>query len=82
MFYNVAQEVRVPEQLSLVRAVIRVPAQESAAGWKYQGRLLRVGEPFTFDMSLQVMRGLIVGIRVPGQDEAGRTSGVEAAQNP
>ena len=54
---------QIPEEVSIVRAVLRVPADRTVAGWKYQGRPLRAGETFTFETSQHVIRGLIMNIR-------------------
>ena len=70
------------EQFSVVRAVLRVPAQKTTAGWEYRARLIKVGEFFTFESLLGVMRGVIVEMRVPEQDASGRIGEADLNKKP
>jgi len=55
----------VTEQITVVRAVVRVPADRTVAGWKYRSAPLGVGGTFEFATSQHVISSLIMSIRAP-----------------
>ncbi len=55
----------VEGRLTAFEAVLRVPVQETPAGWQYKAKPVKVGAAFTFETSLYTMRGWILRIISP-----------------
>jgi len=65
----------VTEQVNVVRAVLRVPVQRTAAGWSHHNAPLRVGETLTFTLARHSISGLVLSLRAV-QTGAGPAAGV------
>jgi hypothetical protein len=61
------EETNVVEEVSVVRALVRVPADRTLTGWRYRGTALLVGGRLAFTTSQHAISGTIVSIRVPEQ---------------
>lgn len=52
----------VPQQLVEFEATMSVPLDEGRLGWQYQGELIKVGSPFSFDTPLYTIRGWVLQV--------------------
>lgn len=56
---------QVEQQVIAFEASVRAQVQDTPAGWRYDGRVLKIGAVFSFDTTLYVMRGWILRILPP-----------------
>jgi Domain of unknown function (DUF4330) len=49
----------------VIDAVVRVPIERSATGWRYKDRLLRAGEPFSFETAGYTVGGEVSDVTLP-----------------
>jgi hypothetical protein len=54
--------IQVEERLTAFEAVLRVPVQETPAGWQYKAKPVKAGAIFLFETPLYSMRGSILQI--------------------
>jgi hypothetical protein len=52
-------------RMTVIRALVRVPATRSGAGWEAQGFTLKAGAEFTFTAPTYVLEGEILSIETP-----------------
>jgi hypothetical protein len=64
---SIRRDTRTPTGDDSSTAVLAVPAAPSPEGWMYRGRILRVGEEFSFQGETYQLKGAITNI-MPGPD--------------